>query len=387
MCFFKQYKENDVLWYWFVNMKGIGMVTRRNLLHHFGHPRSLYAADDSRLARLLTPRQMTYYKESKNMNAIENSMNKLKAEQVRFLHWESPDYPERLRRLPDPPYGLYLRGKLPDSELPSIAMIGSRRATNYGRRIAECFAKELAGYGFQIISGLAEGIDAASHLGALKGEGYTLGVLGGGIDSIYPRENFNLYWEMYEKGGVLSEWNLGVPNHPGMFPVRNRLISALADGVFVLEAAKKSGTFITVDWALEQGRTVFALPGRITDVNSIGTNQLISDGAIPVMTSKDIIDYFEMEGFSFASKKLNNKTGKDTMEMIDTCNNIREPDKRRIFDLLDEREPRDFASLLHCSGFEIGKLSHILYELELSGMIFQSNQNVYFKKINNIQKI
>ena len=154
--------------------------------------------------------------------------------------------------------------------------------------MAEQFAGELSRRGIQIISGLAAGIDAAGHRGALQAGGYTLGILGGGIDTMYPRANYFLYRQMYERGGVLSEYNLGIPNSPGLFPIRNRLISAMADGVFVLEAGEKSGSFITIDQALEQGKDVFALPGRISDPLSEGCNRLIAEGAVLVQRPEDI---------------------------------------------------------------------------------------------------
>ena len=172
-------------------------------------------------------------------------MQKLETSGVRFVHWESPEYPRKFRQLFDPPYGIYVKGRLPAEDMPVLGMVGSRAATPYGLHMAQSFAESLALQGIQIVSGLAAGIDAASHRGALRAGGYTLGILGGGIDSMYPRENFSLYMQMYERGGVLSEYNLGVPNSPGLFPLRNRLISGIADGVFVLEAGEKSATEFT----------------------------------------------------------------------------------------------------------------------------------------------
>ncbi|MBQ9155700.1 MAG: DNA-processing protein DprA [Eubacterium sp.] len=371
----------DLLWYWFVNIKTVGLNTREKLLSFFGNPLAVYQAGEKDLSLILEEKQMKSFLRSRNLDSVREDMERLAKTNTRFIHWESPDYPARLRHLPDPPYGLYLRGCLPDPNRPCLAMIGSRKATPYGRRIAEQFAFSLAGYGIQIISGLAEGIDSCSHRGALQGNGYTLGVLGGGIDSMYPRENFNLYMSMYERGGVLSEWNLGVPNHSGLFPLRNRLISGLSDAVFVLEAGKRSGTFITVDQALEQGRTVFALPGRVTDVNSMGTNQLICDGAIPVSCPEDIVEYLVSGGFSLVrfstdDSETDARSGGNNMSMT--------IEEQKVYNLIDEKDPIDYDGLLAASGYEMGKLSHLLFQLESSGNIYQPNQNVYLRSLTPV---
>ncbi|MCD8020385.1 MAG: DNA-processing protein DprA, partial [Clostridiales bacterium] len=280
--------ENDFYWYWFVNIPGVGRVTQKRLLERFGHPKEVFLAPRNRYRDLLTSKQLASLEQSrKQIN--HDIFGELKKNNSRFLHWESTDYPEKFRQIFDPPYGLYVRGRLPMDSRPTLELIGARAAPSYGIQMAEYFAEIFATQGIQIVGGLASGIDAACHRGALRGNGYTLGILGGGIDTIYPRENFNLYWEMYERGGVLSEYNLGIPNHPGLFPERNRLISAISDGVFVIEAGKKSGSLITADQALEQGKDVFALPGRITDRLSVGCNHLIAEGAIPVLRPEDVL--------------------------------------------------------------------------------------------------
>ena len=389
------FQENDILWYWFVNIPGVGLASRRNLLVHFGHPEQIFYAGEKELKGILPKKQLTALMAAKDRNNLLKGLAKLRESNTRFIHWESADYPERLRNIPDPPYGLYLRGRLPDPNRPTLAMVGSRKATEYGRRIAGEFAAKLSSAGVQIISGLAEGIDTASHQGAIRSHGYTLGLVGGGIDTIFPRENFNLYLQMYEEGGVLSEWNLGIANHPGLFPIRNRLISALSDGVFVVEAAKRSGTFITVDQALEQGRTVFALPGRISDYNSTGTNQLIRDGAIPVTSPEDIIEQLRVEiaaanpGNHFGyegNERIHGREGipgqEERVDILSEHNlSILSPDQQTVYDLLDEQEPLEISALMEKCGYDMGHLIHILYELEMEGMIYQPRQNIYLKEL------
>ena len=220
--------------------------------------------------------------------------------------------------------------------------------------------------------------------------GYTLGILGGGIDTIYPRENFNLYMDMYQTGGVLSEWNMGIPNKAGLFPMRNRLISALSDGVFVLEAALRSGTNITVDQALEQGKTVYALPGRITDVNSMGTNLLIREGAVPVLSLDDIIGQLELAGFVTERKgRAGRETGRPG-EMIDGAGEaawmLTEPQKQ-VLDMIDEQDPVSFERLMRLGGFDTGSLHHILYQLEDHGLISQPVQHLYLKRVQILKNM
>lgn len=271
-------KDNDFYWYWFANIPGIGLKTRKKLLEYFRHPKYVYEASDSEIKVFLTKKQWERFPFSKNREKSEKEVQRLQEEGIFFIHRESPEYAERLKQLYMPPDLLYYKGRFPDFSKPVLAMVGARKATIYGRNMAREFASELTGYGIQIISGMAAGVDTSSHLGALDAGGYTAGVLGGGIDSIYPRENFNLYQKVCKTGGIISEYNVGIPSQKGMFPMRNRIISGMADGVFVVEAGERSGSLITADQGLEQGKDIFALPGRITDRYSQGCNYLISQG-------------------------------------------------------------------------------------------------------------
>ncbi|MBQ6392309.1 MAG: DNA-processing protein DprA, partial [Eubacterium sp.] len=248
-------------------------------MERFGHPRFFYECDSGELKDLLSESQLESFSRSRNYSRVEEGLKRLKGEGVRFVHWQSQDYPHRFRSLYDPPYGFYLRGRLPDPDCPAVAIVGSRKASQYGRKAAEMFASELAGQGVAIISGMASGVDSEAHRAALDSSGMTLGILGGGIDSMYPKENWNLYLDMYEKGGILSEYNLGTVNRSGLFPMRNRLISGISDCILVVEAGEKSGSLITADQGMEQGKEVYAVPGRVTDIMSRGCNHLIAQGA------------------------------------------------------------------------------------------------------------
>ena len=200
-------------------------------------------------------------------------------------------YPERLRNISSPPKQLYCLGNLELLNYKNnIAMIGSRNCSYYGERAAKDFAFDLAKNGICIVSGLAKGIDSFSHIGALNAKGKTIAVLGSGLDNIYPKENKKLFQDIIENNGlVITEYTLGTLALKQNFPARNRIISGLSDGILVIEARKNSGTNITVDFALEQGKDVFVVPGNIYSKTSDGTNYLITEGAIPVLSYKDIL--------------------------------------------------------------------------------------------------
>ena len=207
------------------------------------------------------------------------------------INMNSKYYPERLRNIDDAPKELYCLGNLELLNYKNnIAMIGSRNCSSYGERAAKDFAYNLAKEDFCIVSGLAKGIDSFSHIGALNAKGKTIAVLGSGLDNIYPKENIKLVEEIINNNGlVISEYPLGTKPLKYHFPARNRIISGLSDSVLVVEARKNSGTNITVDFALEQGKDVFVIPGNIYSKTSDGTNFLITEGAIPVLSYKDIL--------------------------------------------------------------------------------------------------
>ena len=209
-------------------------------------------------------------------------------------------YPAVLRQIRSAPGRLYVRGMLPDPDRPAVAIIGARRCSSYGRDMARLFAGALSAAGVQIISGMASGIDGIAQRAALETGGISFGVLGCGTDLCYPAGNRDLYEALLEKGGLLSEYPAGTPPVSGHFPARNRIISALSDAVLVIEAKERSGTLITVDFALEQGRDVYALPGRLTDGWSEGCNRLIRQGAGIALTPDDILEALVGSGKNMA---------------------------------------------------------------------------------------
>ena len=215
---------------------------------------------------------------------------KLNTNKIKTIKLEDEFYPEKLRNIYAPPKMLYVLGNEKLLQQKSIAIVGCRDCTKYGIENAYKFGYELATSNICVISGLAKGIDAYAHLGAVRAKGKTIAVLGSGLDVIYPPENAELYKEIImNNGAIITEYPLGCKPEKYHFPERNRIISGLSDGVLVIEAKKKSGTMITVDFALEQGREVYAIPGNISSESSCGTNELIKEGAIPVTNVNDII--------------------------------------------------------------------------------------------------
>ncbi len=213
--------------------------------------------------------------------------------ETRYICALDEDFPERLRSIPDSPQGIYVKGRLPDPGKPSVSIIGSRNNSEYGRGVARYFAEVLAKNGVQIISGMARGIDGISQKAAVEAGGESFGVLGCGIDMVYPNENKDLFKKVPLQGGLISEYPPGTPPLPRLFPPRNRIISALCDILLVIEARQQSGTSITVRYALDQGKDVYAVPGRITDPLSSGCNGLIADGAGVAISPETILEALE----------------------------------------------------------------------------------------------
>lgn len=280
--------------HWLYNIPGMGRKTIQYLLSEKETPEAVYHAKEQELENLLSvlpgkQKLIQRIVEAKQNWNIDKAYAELAKRGIHFVCLGSALYPKRLVRIPDAPYGLYFQGRLPAEELPAVAIIGARECSEYGRRMAQHFGSVLAMAGIQVISGMARGIDGLSQNAALHAGGYSLGVLGCGVDICYPEENRELYEMLCEQGGVCSEYPPRTAPRNSLFPPRNRIISGLSDAVLVIEAKNRSGTLITVDMALEQGREVYALPGRITDALSEGCNRLLQEGANVVVSAEDMI--------------------------------------------------------------------------------------------------
>lgn len=273
---------------------GVGGDTQRKLLAAFGLPAGIFAADRLAVRAVVGERADRLF-DSDSARAVEQALSWAAQPGQSIITLADPGYPPALLEIADPPTLLYVRGRADLLRRPALAMVGSRNATPQGIQTAEAFARELAGRGLAIVSGLALGIDAAAHRGALKAGGDTVAVIGTGADRVYPASNKELALAIAERGAVISEFPLGMPVLAANFPRRNRLISGLAQGVLVVEAATGSGSLITARLAAEQGREVFAIPGSIHSPLARGCHQLIRDGAKLVESAQDILE--ELGGF------------------------------------------------------------------------------------------
>lgn len=279
----------------------------------------------------------------------------------------SEEFPEKLKNIRRVPEKLHIRGRLPDPRLPSVAIVGARMCTPYGKSQAYRFAAELARQGVQIISGLAQGIDSMAHEGALSvAGGKTFGVLGCGLDVVYPRQNAGLYKKVADNGGLISEFPEGMPPKAVNFPQRNRLISGLADIVLVIEAREKSGSLITVDFALEQGRSVYALPGRVDDALSQGCNRLIAQGAGIACSPDMLLEELKIERNRTACVGERNNFGlASDLELVYSCLDF---------------EPKSVQAIQETCGMPTLQLLQVLVELEIKGLAREIMKSYYVRQ-------
>jgi DNA processing protein len=289
---------------------------------------------------------------------------------ITVLSLKDPDYPRSLSAISNPPPILYMKGQMIPTDHQAIAIVGSRKASSYGIRTATHLAHDLSAFGFTIVSGLARGVDSAAHSGALNGGGRTFAVLGCGLDIPYPRENATLREEIIEHGAIFSEFPLGTPPLSGNFPHRNRIISGLALGTLVVEAAERSGSLITAHCALEQGREVFAIPGNLGAANSQGTNRLIKAGAKLVEGIEDILEELNPQlGYRPQSLPRHRRAASDI---------VLEPIEETLYEMLSE-EPKHIDELIMQSSLPSAQVSGILLQLELKGNVKQLSGQLYIR--------
>ena len=278
--------------YFICSIPMIGGVRAGQLLSRFGDPQGVYEAGTAGWREILSDSVVEYMDRQKKSGNLEEEYHSLGEKQIGLVLQEEEGFPRKLLEIPDPPYGLFYKGKLPEQKQPSVAVIGARECSEYGRFVAEELGRYLGSQGIQVISGMARGIDGISQQAALLAGGTSYGVLGCGVDICYPRQNRKLYEELIQKGGLLSTYAPGTKALPAYFPPRNRIVSGLADALIVIEARQKSGTLITVDMALEQGKDVYVVPGRITDRLSDGCNRLLTQGAGVFLSPESFTEEF-----------------------------------------------------------------------------------------------
>ena len=376
-------------WLYLSRVKGMESGRRRILLDMLGTPEEIYKAgeamlrsipllEDFHIGQLLDYRNTDYEKELESFTKAG----------IGFVTVDEKEYPGRLRDIPDAPPFLFFKGELPGDNEPAVAMVGSRKCSIYGREMCLKFSESLAAAGIDIISGMAAGVDGFAHRGAIKAGGKTYAVLGCGVDVCYPAMNRDIFDTLSGKqdrirtdktesdgdnvksyGGIISEYYPGDKALPYNFPQRNRIISGLCDILLVVEAGKKSGTFITVDHALEQGREIFAIPGRIGDTVSDGCNSLIKNGAMMATEPDDIIEelknHYEM---LLTVEKKKKKTVKEKLS----------GEEKEVYDRL-EPVPIGINEISGLTGVGFDRLSMILISLELKGLIKEVGKNLYIK--------
>lgn len=287
--------EEKLYWIGLNLVRGIGAVRFRHLLAYFGDAKTAWEASESDLrASGLSEKiaqNLLQLRAGVDLALIQTQLSKLA---VTVLTWDDPDYPRRLKEIDQPPPVLYVRGALIEADEWAVALVGTRRVTTYGRQVTEQLATALAQNGVTVVSGLARGTDSIAHQTALNAGGRTIAVLGSGVDNLYPPENRRLAEEIMQRGAVISDYALGTQPEAANFPPRNRIISGLSMAVVVVEASRQSGALITAEFAVEQGREVFAVPGSIFAPQSHGTNRLIQQGARPMLTPQDVLEMLDL---------------------------------------------------------------------------------------------
>ncbi|TRZ48901.1 DNA-protecting protein DprA [bacterium] len=335
----------------------IGTIRLHRLLEYFGTPENILNAPPQSLTAVYGIGQnISGSIKSIGQRDIDQEFEAAKKLDIRIISQDDADYPLNLKNIFDPPIVLYVKGQLKKEDNVSIAIVGSRRASYYGLSSAERFARDLSAKGFTVISGMARGIDTYAHKGALKQKGRTIAVMGSGFNHIYPEENKKLAEEIARNGAVISEFPFDAEPLKAHFPRRNRVISGLSLGTLVVEAARNSGALITADFALEQGREVFALPGKVDSSNSFGTNELIKQGAKLVSSAQDILEEFS---FCAPPKKAKQQT---PAELADK--------EMLLYESLSQ-EPLPLDEIIEKTNLDIPVISSMLLKLQMKKLIRQ----------------
>lgn len=280
-------------WIWISYIKGLGIYKLKKLLEKYNDLEKIYNLKQEELLKVegigdKLAQNIIDINIRKNLSNVIKYMQK---NQIDIISIEDNNYPKCLKQIYDPPICLYIKGDKSILNKRNIAMVGCRNNSEYGKKAAYYFSYNLSKYGFNIVSGLAKGIDSYSHIGSLAAKGSTIAIIGSGFDNIYPKENIELANKIIEqKGCLITEYPIGTKPEKNNFPARNRIISGISEAVIIVEAQEKSGTLITADFALEQGRELFVIPGNINSRNSVGTNKLLKEGAFPITTYIDVIE-------------------------------------------------------------------------------------------------
>jgi DNA processing protein len=350
------------LQYWLAlhSIPDVGPVVARRLVSAFGSPEQIFRVRLGELKKVegVGENRARRIAGFNRWDVVSRQIEEAEKMNVSLLHIHSPDYPDRLRQIHGAPIVLYVKGTLEQADKYAVAMVGSRSSTSYGMDVAERIAYRLASSGLTVVSGMARGIDTVSHEGAVRAGGRTIAVLGSGIDVPYPASNRGLMTAVASSGAVVSEFPFGTAPNKENFPRRNRIISGLSLGVIVIEATLDSGSLITVGYALEQGKEIFAVPGSIHSRNSRGTNDLIKKGARLVECAEDVIDELGplLKGIL-----------KEDERSIPAMNE----DEKALHNSLSA-EPRHIDTITREINMTTGKALSVLLHLELKGLVRQT---------------
>lgn len=352
--------------YWFAALRELNGRKKDEIRGQVSSAQELYYIEEKEWSRFGCEEKVSESIQNSKQNwDLEKEYEVLLRKRIRLITLADSSYPTRLREIPSPPYAIYVKGKLPEERKFSVAIVGARECSAYGMRMAQEFGAQLSKAGVQIISGMARGIDSYSQESALYAGGESYAVLGCGVDVCYPRERIELYTQLERQGGILSEQLPGTKPLPRFFPARNRIISGLADAVLVMEAKEKSGSLITADMALEQGKDVYALPGPVTSSLSRGCNMLIKQGAGILLSPEDFLKEAEI----FCEEEVKNLT--ENKILLETTENI-------VYSCLDFY-PISLGELAGKTKLSIPALTGILIRLELLGYIKEISKNYYMK--------
>ena len=368
-------RDDLTAWVALKSVEGVGNVAYRNLLAAFGTPDRVFEATLPQLEQTagLNHKTARNIKDFRGLQGARAEIDRAAREGVSIVTVKDPAYPERLRRIYDYPPLLYIKGTLDAGDIP-VAVVGSRNASPYGRFVTERLCRELAHRGVTVVSGLARGIDTCAHRGALAGRGRTIAVMGCGIDVIYPLENRKLHGEIIANGAVVTEFPFGTEPDRPHFPARNRIISGMSLGVLIVEAGEKSGSLITAQCALEQGREVFAVPGSIDLPGSRGTNKLLRQGAKLVERVEDILEEILPQLEHPLAVPQIEKSGPASMPAAHVPPASRREaltDKEsRLLGFIAEK-PLDVDTIINRSGLAAAEVLAVLLSLELKGHILQ----------------
>jgi DNA processing protein len=344
-------------WIGFNLVKGIGAVRLRELINYFGDVEKAWKGTPTAMQDAgLSPKMVERFVQLRAGVDLNHQWEQIIAKGIKVLTWDDEGYPLRLREIDQPPPVLYLRGNYLGEDQWSVAIVGTRRVTSYGRQITEEIASYLARNKVTIVSGLARGVDAIAHQAALKAGGRTLAVLGNGVDRVYPPEHRALADQIINSGALLSDYPPGTPPEGFNFPPRNRIIAGLSLAVIVIEAGETSGALITAEFAAEQGREVFAVPGNILAAQSKGTNRLIQQGAHSLLDVKDILDILNL------THANEHQTARKVLP-VDIV-------EAQVLNTLGN-EPLHIDEIRNQTGLPIEKVSAALVLMELKGMVRQ----------------